>query len=100
MAKQKAKKYLIESSTVRSALGDAPPAHVEHLREAVRGGSLWTSVYIRMEYIRRNFCDDARMAFTIAMCTDVSSALNILEQDFKPRNVKGTVAAIAAFSEK
>ena len=34
---------------------------------------------------------------TISMCSDVSDALIVLEQDFKPRNVKGALAVVAKF---
>jgi hypothetical protein len=97
MVKSMTKKYLIESSTVRSALGESTPDHMEMFAQATRGGTLWTSVYIRMEYIRRRFCDDAHMAFKFAMCSDVSTALIVLEQSFKPRDVKGALASVALF---
>ncbi|HVC94504.1 MAG TPA: hypothetical protein VND64_12475, partial [Pirellulales bacterium] len=69
--------------------------HNEHFAEQVKGGKLWSSTYIRMEFIRRWFCDIVRVALTIDQCDDVANALIILEQDFKPRNVKGTLAAIS-----
>ncbi len=94
---KKRKKYLIETSAVRAALGDSTVAQNQHLAAEVDGGTLWCSVYIRMEYIRRWFCDMSRMALTIDICSDVGDALVLLEQDFKPRNVKGILASIAKF---
>jgi hypothetical protein len=88
-------KYLVDTSAVRPALGDSTTAHNQHFAEQVKGGSLWTSTYIRMEFIRRWFCDLVRIALTIEQCDDVSDALIILEQDFSPRNVKGTLACVA-----
>jgi hypothetical protein len=94
---KKRKKYLIETSAVRAALGDSYVPQNQLLASEVEGGTLWSSVYIRMEYIRRWFCDMSRMAITISLCSDVSDALIVLEQDFKPRNVKGVLASIAMF---
>src|SRR3954451_22552720 len=91
------KKYLIETSAVRAALGDSSVAQNRHLAAEVEGGSLWSSVYLRMEYIRRWFCDMSRMDFTIVICSDISDALIVLEQDFKTRNVKGILPALAKF---
>ena len=88
-------KYLVETSAVRPALGSSTPAHNQHFVEQVNGGSLWSSTYIRMEFIRRWFCDMVRIALTIEQCDDVATALVVLEQDFSPRSVKGTLAAIA-----
>jgi hypothetical protein len=88
-------KYLVETSAVRPALGSSTSAHNRHFAEAVKDGKLWTSTYIRMEFIRRWFCDLVRIALTIAHCDEVTDALILLEQDFRPRNVKGTLAGVA-----
>lgn len=88
-------KYLVETSAVRPALGSSTTAHNRHFAAQVEGGSLWTSTYIRMEFIRRWFCDLVRIALTIEQCDDVADALVLLEQDFRPRSVKGTLAGIA-----
>ncbi len=78
-------KYLIETSAVRPALGNSTAAHNQHFAEQVQGGSLWSSTYVRMEFIRRWFCDMVRMALTIAQCDDVAGRpCVILEQDFSP----------------
>jgi hypothetical protein len=88
-------KFLIETSVVRAALGDSTRDHARHVGEQIQGGKLYTSVYLRMEFIRRWFCDAARMAFAIDQFRDVSDALVFLEQDFSPRNMKGNLAALA-----
>jgi hypothetical protein len=93
MAK-KPKKYLVETSAVRPALGDSTPEHCQHFHEQVQGGNLYTSIYIRMEFIRRWVCDTIRMAILIAQCSDVADALCHIEQDFSPRSVKGALAVI------
>ncbi len=88
-------KYLVETSAVRPALGSSTTAHNRHFAEKTAGGSLWSSTYIRKEFIHRWVCDMIRIAVTIEQCDNVSDALIILEQDFSPRNVKGTLAAVA-----
>jgi hypothetical protein len=93
-------KYLVETSAVRPALGSSTTARNQHFAEEVKGGTLWTSTYIRMEFIRRWFCDLVRIALTIAQCDEIKDALIILEQDFSPRNVKGTLAGIALFLQE
>jgi hypothetical protein len=82
-------KYLIETSAVRPALGSSTTAHHQHFAEQVKGGSLWTSTYIRMEFIRRWFCDMVRIALTIEQCASVVDALVILEQDFSLCRARG-----------
>ena len=94
---QKTKKYLIETSVARAILGNSTIIHNKYVASETEDGSLWSSVYIRMEYIRRFVCDTIRVAITIHQFTDVRDALIYLEQDFKPRNVKGTLAAIAIY---
>jgi hypothetical protein len=88
-------KYLIETSSIRPALGSSTPAHCRHFDEQTQDGRLWTSTYIRMEFIRRWFCDMIRLALTIEQCSSVSGALFLLEQDFSPRRVKGILAGVA-----
>ena len=90
-----AKKYLIDTSAVRAAIRQSTSDHNEHFSQEVRDGVLWTSFYIRMEFIRRWFCDLARIAFTIEMYSNVDYALISLEQDFSIRNVKGVLASLA-----
>jgi hypothetical protein len=94
---EKKPKYLIETSAVRAATDSSTPAHNAHFREQVRGGTLWSSVYIRMEFIRRWVCDTIRVAITIDQCSSVSRALIILEQDFSGRSIKGYLACMASY---
>jgi hypothetical protein len=92
---KKIEKYLVETSAVRPILGDSTIAQVAHANEETADGTLWSSVYLRMEYIRRWVCDAIRMATILSMCTDVGDALVIIEQDFSPRKVKGAIAVLA-----
>lgn len=89
------KKYLIETSAVRPALGSSTTAHNDLFREFTKDGELWTSVYVRHEFIRRWICDMVRIAIAIDHCDNVRDALILLEQDFAPRSVKGTLACVA-----
>ena len=59
---KKLPKYLVETSALEPALLEATPAHKTHFEDAVRGGELWSSVYIRKEFMRRWFCDCVEMA--------------------------------------
>src|SRR5258707_8839020 len=47
----------------------------------------------------QGFCDLVRIALTIEQCNDGADALILLEQDFRPRNVKGMLAGIARLQE-
>jgi hypothetical protein len=88
-------KYLVETSAVRPALGNSTAAHNQHFAEQVKDGRLWSSTYIRMEFIRRWVCDLIRFALTIDQCDSAADALVVLEQDFSPRNVKGSLASVS-----
>src|SRR5450631_699978 len=92
---KKKTKYLIDTSAVRAALGTSTPPQNKHFAEEVEGGELYSSLYLRMEFIRRWFCDAARVAFTIDQCTSLSHAMIVLEQEFRPRDIKGVLAIIA-----
>lgn len=88
-------KYLIETSAVRAAVGPTTTRQREHFEEVVDDGTLFTSVYIRMEFIRRWICTCIYAALVVAQCRSVSEALIILEQDFSSRNVKADLAVIS-----
>ena len=91
------KKYLIETSAVRSALAESTRAHCLYFAEEVQDGDLWTSTYIRMEYIRLWVCQMIEIALTIDQSTDVADALYLLEQEFSIRKVKADIASIANY---
>jgi hypothetical protein len=96
-AKKKKQKYLVETSAVRPALGQSTPKHCQHFSSQVADGALFTSLYIRKEFIRRWVCGAARLAFAIAQFGEVEAALYYLEQDFSQRDNKAVIATIAAF---
>ena len=83
----KSTKILVETSALRPALGQSTKRHEEHFRNATAGGHLGTSVYIRMEFIRRWICDLIRLALEVDQFESVDEALVYLEQDFRPRAV-------------
>ncbi|MHC4398608.1 MAG: hypothetical protein ACYTG0_02910 [Planctomycetota bacterium] len=93
-------KYLIETSAVPAALGESTPFHCRHFQDEVGDGTCWTSIYIRMEFVRRWIRHYIRMAFETDHYQDLSTALYHLEQDFGARGVKATGHAIAALLQQ
>jgi hypothetical protein len=93
----KKKKYLIDTSAVRPALGFSTSRHCDHFPQETKDGSLWSSVYIRMEFIRVWFCEFARIAFTIEHFDNVEEAMYYLEQEFSQRQNKSDIAGIGSF---
>src|SRR5258708_38867991 len=75
-------KYLVETSALRPALGSPSHKHHQHFSDAVRDGELYTSVYIRMEFIRHWVCYMIRAALYFKQCDDVANDLYHLEQAF------------------
>ena len=59
------RKYLIETSAIPPALGQSTPKHRQHFQENVTNGTLYTSYYIRMEFIRRWVFSGLRVAFAV-----------------------------------
>ena len=90
-------KYLVDTSAVRPALAASTAAHCKHFQDETKDGSLWTSLYIRMEFIRCWICELARIAFTIEHFSDVEQAMFYLEQEFSQRQNKGDIACIGSF---
>lgn len=76
------KKYLIETSAVPVAMGGSTPAHCQHFISAIADGNLWTSIYIRQEFIRRWICDCIKMAFAVDHFQDLPSAMHYLNQEY------------------
>jgi hypothetical protein len=91
----KQQKLLIETSAVRPAIGFSSRNHITHFCAATSGGELFTSLYIRKEFIDRWIGDFANAAVTIEICDDVADALFKLEQQFSSRGVQGTLSVIA-----
>ena len=94
MSKKKTK-YLIETSAVPPAIGESTPTHCRHFRDEVSDGRLFTSLYIRKEFIRRWVFDRIDVACRIDHFTDVPTALRDLSHDFG-RKPKGTVDVLAS----
>jgi len=93
-------KLIVDTSAVSAALGSSSPAHCQHFQERVAGADLWGTVYIRMEFIRRWFCDYAAMAFIFAQCTTLQEGLRILSQTFSPRKAKSYLVGMASLLEE
>jgi hypothetical protein len=85
--------YLVETSALRPALGSPSHKHNQHFAEAVKDGDLYTSVYIRMEFVRHWICYFIRAALLVAQCGDMANALYLLEQAFG-RGAKDALALI------
>jgi hypothetical protein len=94
MSKKKTK-YLVETSAVPPAIGESTPAHCQHFRDEVADGRLFTSVYVRKEFIRRWVLDRIDVACRIDHFSDVPTALRDLSHDYG-RKPKGTVDVIAS----
>ena len=92
---QKAPKLLVETSAVRPLIDFSASVHIDYLRNALSGDpDLWTSVYVRKEFIRRWVCDGLRAAFIAAQSKDAADAGYEIEQDFSIRNIKGFLAVL------
>lgn len=95
MSKRKKTKYLVETSAVPAALGESTRGHCEHFAESVAGGLLYTSLYIRKEFVSRWVKSYIEMAFAVDHFVDLPDALFHLNQTFSVREVKTYNHAIA-----
>lgn len=82
------KKYLIDTSLGPVAIGESTPSHIAHFKQETGDGVLWTSVYIRKEFIHRWVLIYFEMAASVRQYDNLADALNHLNQDFSGRNVK------------
>lgn len=90
------KKYLIDTSLVPAAIGESTPAHVAHFKQETSDGGLWSSVYVRKEFIHRWVLPCFEMAACVRQYDNLADALNYLTQDFSGRNVKARSDILAA----
>jgi len=88
------KKYLVETSAVPVALGESTTRHCDHFAEATADGEVWTSLYVRKEFIARWILSYIRMAFVADHFQDLAEAQYHLSQDFSIRDVKTQVHAV------
>jgi hypothetical protein len=82
------KRFLIESSVARSAIGIGSPAQIEAVSAATDKGHLTSSTYLRMEFIRGMICAMTQMAAVIRNCDTCEQASSYLSQDFSTRDMK------------
>jgi hypothetical protein len=94
------KKFLIETSCTRPLIGTSTAEHCRVIKDAIGDGQKWSSVYIRMEYIRVWVCGWAYVAFQIEQSSSVSDTLYLLEQDFHIHKVKSSLAMIATYLQR
>lgn len=95
MAAKTNPKVLVDTSAVPAALGQVPQRQREQFKSITEQCQLFSSVYVRMESIRRFVRSYIRIAVRIAQFKSVSDALVHLEQDFGIRDVKATVRVMS-----
>src|SRR5438132_12656204 len=95
MSKSRKVKYLIETSALEPALDLSTAKHNKHYKDSTREGALWSSTYIRKEFIRCWFCDFLHMAFVINLCTTVHEGILQLRQEFSIRKIKTYMLGVA-----
>ena len=88
-------KYLIESSAVPVAMRESTRSHNEYFHDQISDGTIHTSIYIRKEFIHRWVMDYINLANEVDHFGDVAQALSHIENDFRPRVVKGAMHAVA-----
>ena len=94
----KKKRYLIETSAVRVAIGETTPEHSRHFEEAISDGELSTSIYIRMEFLRRWIRYYAQMALRVDCFRNLSHAVNHESESFSARDLKTLLHLLSALS--
>jgi hypothetical protein len=78
-----------------AALGESTKRHCQHFVYETADGELYTSIYVRKEFIRRWVRSLIRIAFAVDFFGTVDDALADLEQDFSIREIKASLHAIA-----
>ncbi len=94
------KDYLVETSAVPVAMGESTPNHCQDLSSATSDGRCCTSIYIRMEFIRRWICDYIDTASKVDHYQTVASAMYHLEQEYKIRSIKARLHLLAAMLQQ
>ncbi len=94
------KEYLIESSAAPVSINHSTPKHYKAYKDLVADGEVWTSVYIRMEFVRRWIKYFFRLAFTVQHFEDLSDAIRHENQSFSIRDIKAITEVIASLVEK
>ncbi|MGO8691732.1 MAG: hypothetical protein ACLQLG_19090 [Thermoguttaceae bacterium] len=84
----KKKKYLIETSAVLVAMGGSTADHRDEFQRTVADGALFTSLYIRKEFIRRWICYLIHLAFYRDQFGNLADAMDHANEAFSIRDVK------------
>lgn len=92
---KKKKRYLVETSAVRAAIAETTPRHSRHFLEVTNDGELSTSLYIRMEFIRRWICYYLAVALKVDFFNNVRDALSFESETFSPRDLKTLVHLVS-----
>ena len=84
-ASMKKKKYLIETSAVLVAMGGSTADHRDEFQRTVADGALFTSLYIRKEFIRRWICYLIHLAFYRDQFGNLADAMDHANEAFSIR---------------
>jgi hypothetical protein len=90
----KSLKLLVETSCVPVALAESSAAHFEHFHGEIGAAELWSSVYVRKEFVRRWIRGYIEAACFVEHFESVDDALGYIQEDFSGRKVKVGMNAI------
>ena len=91
------KKYLVDTSLVCAVMKDTGRRYSTYVASETADGTVSTSTYIRMEFIRVWICSLIRLALYVDAYGNLDDALNRVEQDFGPRKVKANLSAVRTY---
>jgi hypothetical protein len=94
MSKNKKTKLIIETSCIPVALNESSDSHRVHFDKAIGDGEIWSSVYVRKEFIQRWIRTYIHVAFLINHYGTLDEALGYIEEDFSPRTIKTWMHAL------
>lgn len=84
----KANKVLVDTSLVPAAMKASTPDHCKEFRNTVGDANLFSSVYIRNEFLKRWVCSMIRFAHIASQCSSVKQFWFYVGQDYGGRNLK------------
>jgi hypothetical protein len=87
-------KFLVDTSMVPAAVAFSTPRQIARFREVTDGGALFSSIYTRMEFIRRWVSPLISLAGMAAQYRDVSGFFTYISQSFSPRDLKSYIQMV------
>ncbi len=94
MTKKSRRKYLLDTSAVIASLPDGSSRYRDYFTSELADGTLHTSHYVRMEFIRSLICTTIKVALYIDAYNDINDAFVRLEQTFGSREMKMVAATL------